>query len=133
MTVQDLSIDETWQMLTTTPAAVVIDVRTKAEWSYVGTPDLVSIGNELRLVEWIDYPNGDPNPTFVDEASEGLDPSKPVLLLCRSGVRSRAAGEALVAAGFTDVYNIAPGFEGDLDGEGHRHGGWKEHLPWRQS
>ncbi|MCP4223103.1 MAG: rhodanese-like domain-containing protein [Actinomycetia bacterium] len=133
MTCQDLSLDDAWRMLVATPSAVVIDVRTKAEWAYVGTPELASVGNELRLVEWIDYPGGQPNPRFVEEASAGLDPSQDVLLLCRSGVRSRAAGEALLSTGFTNVYNIATGFEGGLDSEGHRHGGWKENLPWRQS
>ena len=59
----------------------------------------------------------------------------PVLVLCRSGARSRAAAIALTQAGFQQAINIADGFEGDRDGEGHRgnHNGWKAaDLPWRQ-
>ena len=63
------------------------------------------------------------------------DPKAPVMLLCRSGARSRAAAIALTEAGFAQAFNIAGGFEGDADGEGHRgnRNGWKaENLPWRQ-
>ncbi len=80
------------------------------------------------------WPGGRPNPDFVEKASDGLDPSQPILLLCRSGVRSAAAAAALTDAGFTDVYNVSDGFEGDLDHESHRPGGWRgAGLPWRQS
>jgi rhodanese-related sulfurtransferase len=65
----------------------------------------------------------------------GADKSYPVLLLCRSGARSRAAAMALTAAGFEKAFNVAGGFEGDADGQGHRgnRNGWKASgLPWRQ-
>lgn len=130
--IPELSLEAAWDMLSSNPSAVLIDVRTQAEWNFVGVPDLRSIDQELQLVEWITYPEGSPNPDFVAQAAAGLDTQQPVLLLCRSGARSLAAAEALSAAGFSTTYNVVAGFEGDLDAEGHRHGGWKDALPWRQ-
>lgn len=132
MTPQELSLDQAWDMLQQQDA-VLIDVRTTAEWSFVGVPDLASVGKEVRLVEWTRFPTGEPNPGFLAEARAGLEHDQPVLLLCRSGARSRAAGEALAAEGFTRTFNVSAGFEGPLDAQSHRHGGWKDHLPWRQS
>ena len=68
----------------------------------------------------------------VAQALDGVADDAPLLVLCRSGARSAAAGAALLAAGRTDVHNVVAGFEGDLDPAGHRHGGWKDSLPWRQ-
>ena len=58
---------------------------------------------------------------------EVITQSRPVLLICRSGVRSLAAGEALEAAGFAQVINVVEGFEGPLDEDFHRGtlGGWR--------
>lgn len=133
MAYSELSLDDAWTMLSENPDAQLIDVRTVAEWNFVGVPDLSSLGKPLRTVEWTRFPGGDPNPTFVDEAADGLRSDQPLLLLCRSGVRSRAAALALEGHGFAEVYNVTAGFEGDLDDDGHRHGGWKDRLPWRQS
>lgn len=120
-------------MLAENPSAQLIDVRTTAEWSFVGLPDLSSIAKQVRPVEWTRFPDGSPNQDFVAEATDDLTAEQPILLLCRSGARSRAAAQALNAAGFPDTYNVTAGFEGDLDSSGHRHGGWKDHLPWQQS
>lgn len=132
MSVRNADLDSTWEALSSNPEAVLVDVRTQAEWSFVGTPDLSSIGKQVRLVEWTMYPAGSPNPHFVDQATDGLDPNQPIYLVCRSGARSMAAGQTLEAAGFSTTFNVSAGFEGDLDDEGHRHGGWKDSLPWRQ-
>jgi rhodanese-related sulfurtransferase len=62
--------------------------------------------------------------------------NRPVVLICRSGRRSADAGEALEKAGLKDVYNVAHGFEGDLDDTHHRnsHNGWRfDGLPWAQT
>jgi rhodanese-related sulfurtransferase len=62
--------------------------------------------------------------------------NRPVVLICRSGQRSIAAGVELEKAGFAEVYNVLGGFEGPLDDEHHRGtiGGWrKEGLPWEQT
>jgi len=65
----------------------------------------------------------------------GLTPEHRIHFLCRSGARSMAAAQAAQAAGFPQVFNVAEGFEGNPDAEGHRGvvAGWKaEGLPWRQ-
>lgn len=132
----DLSPTETYQMLTDEPEAVVVDVRTAAEWAYVGLPDLAALGREVIRVEWVRFPDGAPNAAFLDQlAAAGVTPDRPVAFLCRSGVRSVAAATAATGAGYARAYNIAEGFEGQLDGAGHRGvGGWKASgLPWRQS
>jgi rhodanese-related sulfurtransferase len=119
------------------PAAVLVDVRTRAEWSYVGTPDLAALGKPVLQIEWVRFPDGARNEGFVEElAAAGVPKTAPVLFLCRSGVRSVAAAEAAAAAGWTGAHNVLEGFEGNPDGSGHRGttGGWKvAGLPWRQS
>jgi rhodanese-related sulfurtransferase len=135
----DISVTEAWSLLTSDPAAQIIDVRTQAEWNYVGLPDVSSLGRKVHLVEWQHFPSGTPNPGFVGETAQALGSvtrDAPLVFLCRSGVRSRAAAIAMTAAGFTRAYNIAGGFEGDLDGERHRGAtnGWKAAgLPWKQT
>lgn len=126
----DLSPTEAHTLLLEKPNAVLIDCRTQPEWSFVGIPDMPG----TRLVEWTSWPTGAPNPEFVQVATEGLDPDTPIAVVCRSGARSAAAGKALAAAGFTQVFNVLDGFEGPLDANGHRSGGWRgAGLPWRQS
>jgi rhodanese-related sulfurtransferase len=115
--------------------AVLVDVRTSAEWSYVGLPDLTPIGKRVIPVEWQRFPDGALNPSFVDQLREaGVSEGVPVYFLCRSGVRSAAAATAATSAGLGPAYNVAEGFEGPLDHEGHRAvKGWKAAgLPWRQ-
>ncbi len=133
----DISATEAWEKLKADPRAQLVDVRTMAEWNFVGLPDLSSLGRRVHCVEWQSFPTGAPNSGFVAEASGVLpDKDAPVLLLCRSGARSRAAAIALTRAGFGQAFNIAGGFEGDMDSEGHRgsRNGWKAaNLPWRQS
>jgi rhodanese-related sulfurtransferase len=133
----DLSPTDAYRNLVDDPAAVLVDVRTRAEWSYVGVPDLASIGRELVAIEWVRFPDGAPNPDFLAElARAGVPQDAHVLFLCRSGVRSVAAADAATAAGWQRAYNITEGFEGPLDAAGHRGTGtgWKAAgLPWRQS
>lgn len=126
----DLTPEQAHALILEQPHATLIDVRTMAEWTWVGVPDI----DGARFVEWNSWPSGSPNPDFVAQASDGLDQSEPILCLCRSGARSAAAAAALTAAGFTTVYNISDGFEGNPDHDGHRRGGWRgAGLPWRQS
>jgi rhodanese-related sulfurtransferase len=137
----DLESDAVWALLKEEPGAQLIDVRTSAEWSFVGGPDLASVGRPVHRIEWQIFPSMAVNTDFVAQASEsvthaGGDLSTPVLFLCRSGARSRAAAVAMTRAGFTRAYNIAGGFEGDMDENRHRgnRNGWKAAgLPWRQS
>lgn len=131
----DVTPEETMDALKTNPDARMVDVRTAAEWAFVGQPDLTSTGQSQVTVEWQSYPGMQVNDDFVEQVkASGLTTANPIYLLCRSGVRSLRAAEILALHGFT-TYNIANGFEGHLDGAGHRGmGGWKAAgLPWRQS
>jgi rhodanese-related sulfurtransferase len=132
----DLTPGEAYALLRDDARAVLVDVRTAAEWTYVGVPDLGPVGKDVVQVEWLRYPGGATNEQFLDElAAAGVDADTPMVFLCRSGVRSVAAAEAATAAGYGHAYNITEGFEGPLDGDGHRGGhGWRAAgLPWRQS
>ena len=132
----DISAAEAWERLKNDPQAQLLDVRTRAEWNFVGLPDLSSLGRRVHCVEWQGFPTGARNPGFTGEATQALDDAgAQVMVLCRSGARSRAAAIALTQAGFTRAFNIGDGFEGDPDQEGHRGkiNGWKASgLPWRQ-
>lgn len=134
----DLSVADAWALLESDPRAQLVDVRTTAEWNFVGLPDLSSLGREVLQVEWQSFPTMRPNPNFVADTVRNGASAKdaPILFLCRSGARSRSAAIAMTAAGYGRAYNIAGGFEGDLDGERHRgkQNGWKASgLPWKQS
>lgn len=134
---------DAWDILRETPTAVLIDVRTSVEWAFVGVPDLSELGKDTAFIEWARYPDMHPNPTFVADVTDriGARPTGPVMFLCRSGVRSlraaQAVGDALARDGTSVVcLNVAEGFEGDLDENRHRgvSRGWKAHgLAWRQT
>ncbi len=137
----DASPEETWEALLSAPGAALVDVRTTAEWNYVGLPDLSATPAQLLRAEWQSYPSGAQNPSFVEEVdtalrATGAGRDTPIFFLCRSGARSAAAAAAMTAAGYTRCFNVAGGFEGMRDREGHRRTleGWKAaNLPWVQS
>jgi rhodanese-related sulfurtransferase len=136
----DISPKESWDQLSRDPAAQLVDVRTVAEWHFVGVPDLGSLQRQTLFCEWQRFPPG-ANPDFIEEVAEALKrtshrPGAPLFFLCRSGGRSRAAAIAMTRAGYGPCFNVAEGFEGNLDGRRHRGsaGGWKaEGLPWIQT
>jgi rhodanese-related sulfurtransferase len=132
----DITPTEAWKILNARPEAVLVDVRTPAEWAYVGLPDLSAAGKEPLLVPWVLFPSMTINPDFGAEVESAVaDHEAPLLFLCRSGVRSRAAAIAMTARGYRSCYNVATGFEGDPDSRRHRGtmSGWKvENLPWVQ-
>lgn len=134
--IEDVEPGKVWEALKADPRAQLCDVRTDAEWNFVGIPDLHEIGREPVLIPWQLYPSMQRNGDFVEHLREaGLTPDMPVYFICRSGARSMAAAQAAAMAGFIEVYNVADGFEGPPDGQGHRGevGGWKAAgLPWRQ-
>ena len=134
--VENVSPKQAWDMLRTDPAARLVDVRTNAEWAYVGLPDLGGTGRDPVLIPWQVFPTMQVNGAFVEHMRDaGLTPDNKVLFLCRSGVRSVAAATAAKQAGFQHSYNVVDGFEGAPDGEGHRGqlAGWKaDGLPWMQ-
>ncbi len=134
--VENVAPRKTWEALQSDPQAQLVDVRTDAEWAFVGVPDLSPVGKQAVLIPWQVYPAMQVNGAFAEHLQKaGITPENHVYFLCRSGARSMAAAQAAQAAGYTTVYNVADGFEGPPDGEGHRGtvAGWKaDELPWRQ-
>ncbi len=125
------------------------DIRTRAEAMYVGWPGdadaLVPYVEHAEIMgEWDDKRHMyqlEPNVDFVAELDRrvkdmGLGKDAPIILICRSGDRSAKAADRLQMSGYTRVYSIAEGFEGDAAKEGPRAGqrivnGWKNNnLPW---
>ncbi|MDN3919572.1 rhodanese-like domain-containing protein [Roseateles violae] len=127
-----LSPKETHAYLQAHPEALFVDVRMELEYLYVGHPP------GIVHVAWYEYPEMQPDvPRFVAQVRReaGGDSERPVVLLCRSGTRTLAAGEALEAAGFRNVVNVLHGFEGDTDANFQRGklNGWRhDGLPWEQ-
>ena len=115
---------EVWQLA---PGAKLVDVRTRAEWDWVGRiPGAIEI-------EWQSYPGGQPNSSFLAQLKRQVDPESLVLFICRSGVRSHHAACLATEAGYTECYNVLEGFEGNVDANGQRGklGGWRlAGLPW---
>jgi rhodanese-related sulfurtransferase len=137
----DATPEETWDALSKEADAVLIDVRTAAEWNYVGLPDVSKADVPLLRVEWQSFPSGTTNAAFVEMLGDALEEAgrshdAPLYFICRSGARSASAAAAMTAAGYSRCYNVAGGFEGGRDAKGHRGTieGWKAAgLPWVQS
>jgi len=129
----DISPSEAHARLKANPSAALIDVRTQPEWAFVGVPAV----ERLVRIPWQVYPSMHVNADFVKEVEKaGIAKDSEILCICRSGGRSASAAAELTKAGFTNAWNVAEGFEGDRNGEGHRGtvGGWKTAgLPWIQS
>ena len=130
-----------WRALSEIEKSQLVDVRTTAEWAYVGTPDLSALDKDLLRLEWQSFPTMEKRPDFTNRVAAmltetGVTPETPVFFICRSGARSSHAAEAATVAGWQQAYNVATGFEGDRDQNGHRGciSGWKfEGLPWTQT
>lgn len=139
-TVENVNVADVWQRLGDNSKAQLIDVRSRAEWAYVGQPDLSGIGKTPILIEWLYFPDMSPNTRFVEDLSAelkfvGATPDTDLFFICRSGVRSLAAANAMSLAGFVACHNVADGFEGPLNEKQHRGTllGWKAAgLPWVQ-
>jgi len=131
----DVSPEDAYAALQDDADAVLVDVRTAAEWAYVGLPDLSGLGKQVVTIEWQSFPSGAHNGAFPGQLRDcGIAQDTPLYFLCRSGVRSTAAAELASAHGLGPAYNIRDGFEGPHDRLGHRSvAGWKAAgLPWRQ-
>ena len=118
-----------YEFLGKTPNAIFIDCRSEMEYLFVGHP------KGAILVPWNDGPNWEVNPDFVAHVKKAASVDRPIVLICRSGNRSLDAGRALEEAGFTQVWNVLHGFEGELDEQHHRGSktGWRfAGLPWEQ-
>jgi rhodanese-related sulfurtransferase len=121
---------EAYELWRLAPGARLIDVRTKAEWDWVGrVPGAIEI-------EWQDYPAKQQNLHFIQILKHSVTSESLLIFLCRSGQRSSLAATAATQAGFPDCYNVLEGFEGNKDANGQRNriGGWRlAGLPWNQS
>ena len=131
----DITLLDAWSDLDGDARAILIDVRSDAEWEYVGVPCLTSLNKEPIFVAWASHPGNVRNINFVDNVKTVVpETDQKIFCLCRSGQRSIAAAIALTAAGYTNVFNILEGFEGDKNKSGQRGfiGGWRMRgLPWR--
>ncbi len=129
--IENLNPEKSWEFLQKNPSAVMVDVRTAIEHSFVGHPP------EAIHIAWKEFPEMHLNTHFVAQVEENItNKENPILLLCRSGQRSLAAAKMLEVAGYQALINIQEGFEGSLDNKKHRGNidGWKFHdLPWTQS
>jgi len=137
-TVKPISPRDAWELLQKDPRSVMVDIRSTMEYLFVGHP------RGAVHVPWIDEPEWTVNPHFVTDIRKLMlggavcdteGGCAPVILICRSGKRSKEAGKALLQAGFRNIYHVNTGFEGDLDDQHHRStvGGWRfEGLPWEQ-
>ncbi|MBL4807130.1 MAG: rhodanese-like domain-containing protein [Rhodobacteraceae bacterium] len=141
--VTEVSPVEAWKGLASDDCAVLVDVRTKSEWSYVGGPDLDELDKQVIRVEWLAFPDMAVNQGFAGELFSRFGDKFPptIYFLCRSGVRSLDAADFVLEAAAEigrnpRCVNVSEGFEGDLD-ENRQRGhvnGWKKHgLPWRQT
>jgi rhodanese-related sulfurtransferase len=137
----ELSVEDAYLLLEKDSKATLVDVRTRPEWQFVGAPELGILDKSPVFLEWQVYPTMEVAADFVDRLAgelreRGVDESAPILFLCRSGVRSRQAAEAMTRLGWSRCFNIAEGFEGALDEDRHRgaRSGWRaKGLPWAQT
>jgi len=134
--VENVPPKRVWEALQASPKAQLVDVRTDAEWNFVGLPDLSSAGKQVVAIQWQVYPTMQLNADFAKQLKEaGFTADHEIYFICRSGQRSHAAAQAAQDAGFPRSYNVADGFEGAVNTAGHRgvSSGWKaQGLPWRQ-
>ena len=139
-TVDEIDVASTWSALQGNPRSQLVDVRTRAEWTYVGIPDVGPLGKRAVLVEWQTFPDQSVDPRFAERLANelqalGVQADDDLFFICRSGSRSLAAAELMAAAGYRACHNVSEGFEGPLDDKRHRGAlsGWKAiGLPWLQ-
>jgi rhodanese-related sulfurtransferase len=138
--IEDVPADKTWARLEADADALLIDVRTRAEWTFVGVPDLSTLNKRVMTIEWQTFPDGRHDPDFVAKLREllegaGVTKDAELFFICRSGARSHSAAVAMAGAGYARSRNVEDGFEGPLDASQKRGqiAGWKAAgLPWRQ-
>jgi rhodanese-related sulfurtransferase len=122
-----LTPQEAFEVLQKTPHAKLVDVRSQAELDLVGrVPDAAH-------VEWAFYPGMAANPDFAVQLAMQIDKEALVIFMCRTGGRSHNAAATATKLGFTEVYNMLEGFEGEANAEKQRTliNGWKHAgLPW---
>ena len=145
-----LTPQQAYDMKKKDPKGVALfDIRTRAEAMYVGWPSdadalVPYVEHPELMTEWDDKRfmyKLEPNQDFVPELERrlkdmSLGKDATIILICRSGDRSSKAQDRLQTAGYSKVYGIAEGFEGDTAKDGAKAGqravnGWKNaNLPW---
>lgn len=132
----DIPPSKAWSLLQEKSDAYLIDVRTIAEWKFVGIPNLDSLNKDLITIEWRTFPNMEINPNFANDLEKLVsDKNATLIFLCRTGGRSAESATRMHQIGYKNCYNVETGFEGALDTNSHRGltDGWKaSNLPWRQ-
>ncbi len=136
----DVTSLQAWDMLKNSKGGQLVDVRTNAEWHYVGTPDLRPIHKDVIMLQWRILPDMVINENFINDLSARLHTCNyqefdPLIFICRTGGRSMEAGQYVSSFGYKNCFNLSDGFEGSLDSRGHRGriSGWKASgLSWRQ-
>ncbi len=137
----DMLSADAYRLLGAEAASTLIDVRTQAEWAYVGVPDVAPLGKAALFLEWQSFPSMQVDERFAARLSTMLETAgakrgAPLVFICRSGARSRQAAIAMTAAGWAPCFNVSDGFEGPLDPRRHRGvlAGWRAGgLPWAQT
>lgn len=144
-----LTAEQAYDMVRAAPGSVLFaDVRSAGEVQFLGMPTLADANVPyVQQSEWNEWDNARANfklvtnPGFAEEiarrlAAKGLQRTDPIILMCRSGDRSAKAADLLAKLGYTRVYSMLDGFEGDLAKDGPSQGrrtvnGWKNaNLPW---
>jgi rhodanese-related sulfurtransferase len=138
--IEEVTVQQAWLRLESDPACIMVDVRTQAEWAFVGLPDLSRLGKQPILMEWSTFPSNKVHDDFAERLESALSQTgtgkdTEILFLCRSGGRSMMAARTMAARGYARCRNVMQGFEGNLDPTRHRGtvDGWKaKGLPWVQ-
>lgn len=120
---------EAYAIFLEAPGAKLVDVRTRAEFDWVGR-----IPGSIHI-EWVSYPGMHSNVNFIHQLQQQVDRESLVMFVCRSGHRSHSAAAVAIGAGYTECYNVLEGFEGDRDQTSQRSklNGWRfAGLPWEQ-
>ena len=127
-----------------------LDVRTPSELNYLGVTSVMDANVPTDTMDgskWDDKKNRyarKHNKNFVADVDARLKAKRltkddTVILMCRSGKRSAKAVNVLAKAGYTKVYTVVDGYEGDKVKKGKNKGkrmknGWKNAgLPWTYS
>ena len=132
----DCTPEQSWEILDKDKKSFLIDCRTIPEWQFVGVPDLQSIDKKVVLIEWQCFPNMHVNEQFLNSINQSnISEDDKIILICKSGSRSRSAAKYLTAKGFKFCFNCLHGFEG-IHNQNEQRGkvnGWKfSNLPWKQ-
>lgn len=123
-----LTAHDAWTFLESYPEARLVDVRTPQEWSAVGMPDLARLNRKTLFLTWPMGGSPAQKEAFAITLAKVVpDHATPLLFLCRGGVRSHAAALEMQKLGYSNLTNVADGFEGNPQvGPG-----WRSGLPVR--